>query len=190
MPPGKFAPNGDTDYGTNTILDYFILFILLFFILRHSRVVPNSRRVLLTAIDGETVWPSACAVMPSATPRTSPETVPAQDTHWHEVVSPLHPHRLCSHPSSGNSSSLQATSIRFLAQLGERESCQRWYIRNTIQAAAICVLFLDDFIFSPQTDLNFYNIILSSRSNNICCTKRKVNSFALSSLRLSIYIFL
>lgn len=105
---------------------------------------------LLTAIDGETVWPSACAVMPSATPLTPPETIPAQDTHWHEAVSPLPLHRLCSHPSSGNSSSLQATSIRFLAQLGERESCQRWYIRNTIQAAAICVLFLDDFIFFPS----------------------------------------
>lgn len=68
-------------------------------------------------------------------------------------------------------SSLPATSVRFLGQLEERESCQHWYIRNTIQAAAICVLFLDDFIFFP---LRFHNIIHSPGSNNICCIKSKL----------------
>lgn len=67
-------------------------------------------------------------------------------------------------------SSLPATSITFLGQLEERESCQHWSIRNTIQAAAICALFLDDFIFP----LRFYNIILSPGSNNICCIKSKL----------------
>ena len=55
MPLGKLTPNGDSDYGNTTILDYFILFILLFFILPDAGVVPNRRRVLLTAIDGETI---------------------------------------------------------------------------------------------------------------------------------------
>lgn len=62
------------------------------------------------------------------------------------------------------------------------KSCQPWYIRKTIQAA-ICILFLDIF-FSLQTDHNFYNIIPSSRSNNICCIKKKINYFTLSSLQL------
>jgi len=51
----KLTPNGDSDYGKNTILDYFILFIPLFFILLHSSKVPNGRRVLLTATNGETI---------------------------------------------------------------------------------------------------------------------------------------
>lgn len=55
------------------------------------------------------------------------------------------------------------------------KSCQLWYIRKTIQAAVICILFLDIFIFFLQTDHNFYNIIPSSRSNNICCIKKKMN---------------
>lgn len=79
---------------------------------------------------------------------------------------------------------------RIPGSTGERESCQHRYIRNTIQAAAVCVLFLDYFIFSLQTDLNFYNIIISPRSNNICCLKSKVNSFGLSRLHLSIGILL
>lgn len=149
MPLGKLFANGDSDYGNNTILDYFILFLLLFFILPHSSIVRNCRRVPLTAINCETVWPwvppRARAVIPSASSRVSPMTVPAQDTHRHEGVSSMPLHRLCSHPSSGNSSSLPAASIWFLVQRGERESCQHWYIRNTIQAAAVCVLFLDYF---------------------------------------------
>lgn len=173
-----------------TTLFYFPVFFILF----PSGFVANCRRVLLTVIDGEAVWPwappRACAMMTSTCPRTSPKRAPAQDTHRHEVVPPPPLRCLCSHLSSENSSSVPATSIRFLARLGESESCQHWYIRNTIQAAAICVLFLDNFIFSPQTALNFYNIILSPRSNNICCIKRKVNSFALSGLQLSIYILL
>lgn len=94
VPLWKPASNGDSDSGNNTILDYFILFIFLFFfILFPSGVVPNCRRVLLTVIDGEAPWPwappCACAMMPSACPRTSPKRAPTQNMHWHEVVSPL-----------------------------------------------------------------------------------------------------
>lgn len=67
------------------------------------------------------------------------------------------------------------------------KSCQLWYIRKTIEAAAICILFLDIFFFF-QTDHNFYNIIPSSRSNNICCIKKENKLFRIVKFTTSIFL--
>lgn len=52
------------------------------------------------------------------------------------------------------------------------KSCQLWYIRRR-QFKQLLFVFYFELSFFLQTDHNSYNIIPSSRSNNICSIKRK-----------------